>query len=177
MKELNITQYLIELAKESKTNPRPWEAFEYKPDVNEEWYQCGTRFYKTECTVYRRKPRTVTRTVTWPEPLKEVEYYGQEVWSFSTTGARSWVWRNGDDSQRLLKAGLLWATEAEAQAAHDALMGVGEEKDYKALYHELIYQVEQKHPDESRHETAKRLIQNSQRCVPCNPIGGKELQN
>jgi hypothetical protein len=52
-----------------------------------------------------------------------------------------------------------------------------EEKDYKALYHELIYQVEQKHPDESRHETAKRLIQNSQRCVPCNPIGGKELQN
>ena len=30
------------------------------------------------------------------------------------------------------------------------------------LYNELLYQVEQKHPDETRHETAKRLIQQAQ---------------
>ena len=29
-------------------------------------------------------------------------------------------------------------------------------------YHELLYQVEQKYPNESRHETAKRLIAKSQ---------------
>ena len=52
-----------------------------------------------------------------------------------------------------------------------------EGEDYKSLYHELLYQVELKYLNESRHETAKRLIQNSQRCVPCNAIGGKELQN
>jgi hypothetical protein len=47
-----------------------------------------------------------------------------------------------------------------------------EGEDYKLLYHDLLYQVEQKHPNESRHETAKRLIQNAQRheTAPCRQI-------
>jgi hypothetical protein len=128
MKELTFTEYLFALAEESKTNPRPWEAFEYKPDVNEEWYQCGTRFYKTECTVYRRKPRTVTRTVTWPEPLGLAKN-GQQVFTIAATfGSFSFVFDvDTKISRQLLRTGLLWATEAEAQAAHDALMKVSDE--------------------------------------------------
>jgi hypothetical protein len=63
--------------------------------------------------------------------------------------------------------------DADALIWHDLDNPPGwEEKDYKALYHELIYQVEQKHPDESRHETAKRLIKNAQRheTTPCHQI-------
>jgi hypothetical protein len=34
----------------------------------------------------------------------------------------------------------------------------GWQDDYKALYHELLYEVVKKHPGESRHQTAKRYI-------------------
>jgi hypothetical protein len=33
----------------------------------------------------------------------------------------------------------------------------------QGLYNDLLYQVEQKHPDETRHETARRLIREAQR--------------
>lgn len=39
----------------------------------------------------------------------------------------------------------------------------GEERDYKALYFDLLYQVGKKHPGETRHETAKRYLQNAER--------------
>lgn len=41
-------------------------------------------------------------------------------------------------------------------------------EDYKALYMELIYQVAQKHPGETRHETAKRHIYEREH-QPSNP--------
>lgn len=34
--------------------------------------------------------------------------------------------------------------------------------DYKALYHELIYQVGMKHPDETRHQTALRYLKQAE---------------
>lgn len=34
--------------------------------------------------------------------------------------------------------------------------------EYKALYHELLYQVGKKHPGESRHETALRYLRNAE---------------
>ena len=34
--------------------------------------------------------------------------------------------------------------------------------DYRALYHELIYQVGIKHPDETRHQTALRYLKNAE---------------
>jgi hypothetical protein len=37
------------------------------------------------------------------------------------------------------------------------------EKDYKALYHQLLYAVSSKHPDESRHQTALRYILQAER--------------
>ena len=35
--------------------------------------------------------------------------------------------------------------------------------DYKALYHDLLMQVARKHPEETRHETARRYIQQAER--------------
>lgn len=35
--------------------------------------------------------------------------------------------------------------------------------DYKALYHELLYCVGNKHPDETRHQTALRYLRNAER--------------
>jgi hypothetical protein len=53
----------------------------------------------------------------------------------------------------------------------DALLSAGKgeapqpavpDKDYKALYCELLYQVSTKHPDETRHETALRYIRQAE---------------
>jgi len=122
MKKLALTEYLYALAEESKTNPRPWEAFEVRFKDDYPWHTCVSVIYANE--QYRRKPRTVTRTVTWPEPLKSV--YGlTSAWTIDI--AEVPVHEFGVVTNARLKAGLLWATEAEAQAAHGALMKVSDE--------------------------------------------------
>ena len=47
-----------------------------------------------------------------------------------------------------------------------------EERDYKKLYYELLYAVGNKWPDETRHQTALRYIQNAER--GSNIAAGKE---
>jgi len=126
MKELTFTEYLAALTEESKAgNPRPWEAFERYIGPSGTWTTCVTCFFTN--AIYRRKPRTVTRTITWPEPVKSASLR-ERLWTISASGARDWFYMmSADESERLMKAGLLWATKAEAQAAHDALMGGGDE--------------------------------------------------
>lgn len=82
--------------------------------------------------------------------------------SNSCGGGRGWVDKDG-------KA-LPWNTKQEDRQPCDICdfaYGVQKglemitnppENDYEKLYHELIYQVESKHPNESRHETALRYI-------------------
>lgn len=50
-----------------------------------------------------------------------------------------------------------------------------QDEDYKGLYHDLIMQVGDKHPNETRHETAKRYIRQAEEYVgdDYGDMGGK----
>jgi hypothetical protein len=125
MKELNFQEYLVELAEEAKIKLMPWEAFEYQPPSTCAWLQCDAHLWLD--VTYRRKPRTVTRTVTWPEPLRDVKH-GEECWTFDLGGVCPREFCNGGAVSRdLLKGGRLWATRDEAVAARNAILGVGDE--------------------------------------------------
>jgi len=55
------------------------------------------------------------------------------------------------------------ATEAEAIAAWNRRAPSPTDGETLAKYHELLYAVATKHPDETRHETALRYIRNAER--------------
>ena len=49
--------------------------------------------------------------------------------------------------------------------------------DYKVLYHELLYQVAKKHPDETRHQTALRYLQTHEnQCGQGGPVSAASSQ-
>lgn len=52
-----------------------------------------------------------------------------------------------------------------------------EAPDYKALYHELLYQVGIKHPGETRHQTALRYLKNAENSQDNAPHQAKETHN
>jgi hypothetical protein len=127
LKELNFQQYLEALAEEAKTNKRPWEAFEvYAGAFANQWQNATNGLY--ENLRYRRKPRTIQRTITLPVGLSEVQS-GQLLWAPNlTTDACSLLFRRHNACNvALLRAGLLYATKEEAIAATDAILGVGDE--------------------------------------------------
>lgn len=74
---------------------------------------------------YRIKPSTVTRTVTYPEPLRKEPKYGETYWSIATglPYALDYSWNDLAVDKTRLKHGICFATKADAQAAQDALFG------------------------------------------------------
>ena len=85
-------------------------------DVNDpKWSNCDY--------LYRVKPKTITRTITYPKPLKTL-VEGQVFWWASGTcqpqffSYYSVLWQN-----ELLKNGMCFATEEDAIACHEALFG------------------------------------------------------
>lgn len=90
----------------------------------------GELFDYADDNKYRIKPRTVTRTVTYPEPLRERPKHGESYWTIhgptSTEGDRPMTWEGDQFDQRAFKRGMCFATREDSRAAHVALFG-GEE--------------------------------------------------
>ena len=77
-------------------------------------------------TQYRIKPRLVTRTVTYPEPLRGAPVAGTLVWLMHPQLDKPYR-ANWDEKYygrlQTLKNGMVFATEADAQQCYDALFG------------------------------------------------------
>ena len=74
---------------------------------------------------YRLKPRTVTRTVTYPEPMREPPPHGTTVWIVCSQNT-SPIGINRAHVIGMtcaLKNGMCFATKADAQACYDAIFG------------------------------------------------------
>lgn len=69
----------------------------------------------------------------------------------------------GNHTIGVFKDGKLIAADADVYAEPTPQSELADEPDHKALYHELLYQVSMKHPNETRHQTALRYLRNAER--------------
>ena len=80
--------------------------------------------WNPECE-YRRKPRTLTYTVTIPEPLRKEPERGAEYWLAALDGIDVCVrfyWEGKSYEMLRLERGLLFATPEDAIAAAKAML-------------------------------------------------------
>jgi hypothetical protein len=74
---------------------------------------------------YRLKPRTITRTVTYPEPMRVAPRIGSQVWYVNGEHRCPYgtTWTDENWLKTALKNGVVFSNEADAQACYDALFG------------------------------------------------------
>ena len=121
---------MMQYAQDWAETDKPWERWEFTASGNEfdslsnhpSWY---------EEYEYRRKPRTMTYTVTIPEPMREAPEKGEEYYvpcPLAPAFCGSFEWYNGHLDKLYLKRGLCFATREDAIAAAKAMMPIkGEE--------------------------------------------------
>ena len=79
-----------------------------------------------EDRLYRLKPLTVTRTLTYPEPLRVAPTVGTKVWAVQAyweTGIVEMLWLNAPSDHLELRRGFLFAIESDAIEAARAIFG------------------------------------------------------
>ena len=80
---------------------------------------------------YRRKPQTLTYTITIPEPLREAPPMDTEYYIASLDDMEPYAivayWENVRYEHALLKRGLCFATKADAIAAAKAMLPLKQE--------------------------------------------------
>lgn len=118
---------MAQYAQDAAETDKPWERWEFRPYGPENWIKGTSDFcFYSDCE-YRRKPRTLTYTVTIPEPLRTAPPVDQryflalpEAWSYF--GESRWC---GDSLEReWLKRGLCFATKEDAIAAAKAMLPI-----------------------------------------------------
>ena len=120
-----MKQYAEDAAETDKPHER-WEV--RRTSKTREWVEewktlNGEPSWNPECE-YRRKPRTVTYTVTIPEPLREAPMDGAEYWaadSLCSGYAHHSFWYGSSTDYRKLSQGLLFASREDAIAAAKAM--------------------------------------------------------
>ena len=122
---------MLQYAQDAAETDKPWERWEYNnPKEGVVWnpFIMTHPSWLPECE-YRRKPHTMTYTVTIPEPLREAPevgsiFYAPAPLSEGLTSVGGWY---GDDvDYRLLKRGLCFATKEDAIAAAKAILPIKE---------------------------------------------------
>ena len=123
---------MLQYAQDALETETPWERWQIRPEGGTEgWHDCSGRLCFSERCEYRRKPKTLTYTVTIPEPLREApgidtKYFFPDLGYFERFCEVTWD-ENSHDHYRL-RSGLCFATEEDAIAAAKAMMPIkGEE--------------------------------------------------
>jgi len=64
-------ELMAQYAQDAMETDEPWERWEFR-DFDVDWSDCRGHPSWMEHRQYRRKPQTITRTITYPEPLTEL---------------------------------------------------------------------------------------------------------
>ena len=134
-KELDMTAHkhaalMLQYAQDAAETDKPWERWEAAAS-NNKWEALHNHPGWLNAYEYRRKPRTMTYTVTIPEPLREApeldtEYYLVSL--FEPMHFEVAYWGDCHGERMLLKRGLCFKTEEDAIAAAKAMLPIkGEE--------------------------------------------------
>ena len=115
---------MLQYAQDWAETDEPWKRWEVTSHRNEWVALCGHPCWKEE-SEYRRKPRTLTYTITIPEPLREAPEVG-EVYYVAATYAEFFYneheWSGCATDIRFLKRGLCFTTKEDAIAAAKAML-------------------------------------------------------
>ena len=117
---------MLQYAQDAAETDKPWERWEWKGGRG--WYPLANEFTFSIHHEYRRKPKTLTYTVTIPEPLREAPKEGEKYYYSDPTEKdfyRRNLWDGGDSFDlRFLNRGLCFATKEDAIAAAKAMMPI-----------------------------------------------------
>ena len=120
---------MLQYAQDAAETDKPWERWEWKGGRG--WHTLSSESAFSIHYEYRRKPRTLTYTVTIPEPLREAPETGSWYWLAEKAGddfTSRFKWKGDDCDNSWLKRGLCFATREEAIAAAKAMLPIkGEE--------------------------------------------------
>ena len=121
---------MLQYAQDWAETDAPWKRWEVAAYSNMWGALCSHPSWNEEYE-YRRKPKTLTYTVTMPEPLRKApkrceSYYVVDM-SESSLYYMYW-WYDDESDRRNLKRGLCFATKEDAIAAAKAMLPIkGEE--------------------------------------------------
>ena len=121
---------MLQYAKDWAETDAPWKRWEVTSHRNE-WVALFGHPRWNEESEYRRKPRTLTYTITILEPLRNTPEVG-EVFYVAAMYAKSFFnayeWSGCETDRRFLKRGMCFTTKEDAVAAAKAMMPIkGEE--------------------------------------------------
>ena len=121
---------MAQYAQDAAETDTPWTRWEVAISGNE-WGSLPGNPIWGEYAEYRRKPRTLTDTVTIPEPMRKAPEVGTIVYiptPLAEELASMYGWYGSKPDERLLKRGLCFATKEDAIAAAKAMLPIkGEE--------------------------------------------------
>ena len=116
---------MLQYAQDAMETYKPWLRWEHT--LNARWYDCEQHPSWDTDLEYRRKPKTLTYTVTMPEPLRkapqlDTEYYLVSL--FEPMHFEVAYWGDCHGERMLLKRGLCFKTEEDAIAAAKAMLPI-----------------------------------------------------
>ena len=122
---------MAQYAQDAAETETPWERWQFRGLDTERWRDCTCGIGFGNLYEYRRKPKTLTYTVTIPEPLREAPEVGTIVYiptPLAKKLASAYCWYGDPPDECLLKRGLCFATGEDAIAAAKAMLPIkGEE--------------------------------------------------
>ena len=116
---------MLQYAQDWADTDKPWERWEWKGGRG--WYPLASEFAFSIHYEYRRKPPTLTYTVTIPVPLREAPETGSWYWLAETASddfTSRVEWEGDGCDHSWLKRGLCFATKEDAIAAAIAMLPV-----------------------------------------------------
>ena len=119
---------MLQYAQDALETDKPWERWEFRVMDTEGWLDCGVGGIGfSDLCEYRRKPKTMTHTVTIPEPMREAPKRGESYYvaDMNETPFHYMCWWYDDEvDRRNLKRGLCFATKEDAIAAAKAMLPI-----------------------------------------------------
>ena len=121
---------MLQYAQDALETNTPWTRWEVAAP-GDKFVSLVSHPYWVEEYEYRRKPRTLTYTVTIPEPMREAPKRGESYYVMDMDEISLYFlhwWYDDEADRRNLKRGLCFATKEDAIAAAKAMMPIkGEE--------------------------------------------------
>ena len=121
---------MLQYAQDALETDKPWDRWEFRVLDTEGWLDCAGGIGFSDLCEYRRKPRTITYTITIPEPMREAPERQQRYFMASPASwpyCNEFRWCGEAREHEWLKRGLCFATKEDAIAAAKAMLPFKEE--------------------------------------------------